>query len=528
MSTERTQRLMRQVARRDLFLKLARALRTGFLLSGALFLLFLLAARLGSLVVEPRPTVLLGTLALCTLGFAALASRRFSNRDAFRLVDARAGTNELFLTAALSEKEAGGFGPIVAAQAEEAASRINPTQVVPFQWQRGAGELLGMAALLALALFFLPRLDPFGKGTQRAKLSQQEQRLAELKKATLIRSEQLVKKTPGLELPPVQKALAALEKTFKEARPSERERNLKELALNQKELGELWRKTSNELSHDAFDRAAQSFGRTDARKTQELRDAIKKGDLAPVKKALAEMRDQLQKLAAMPDSAEKRALQQELSQKLNAMAEAVKQAGTSPEANAALARALEQLDKSKLDPVAGEAALDAIESLNLSEKELEQLAEKVRDGETLEEALRTLQMAKQLADREKLDGSQTGDAKSMGDYAALFAEKMAAMGEPGSGGSGMGPGQGNGARRPENDATKSDFKSEQSKSALNGGKMLMEWKTSEVGQTGERADAFQNSMREVKQGVSEAIASEQVPPGYHSAIQKYFDTLPAK
>jgi hypothetical protein len=32
----------------------------------------------------------------------------------------------------------------------------------------------------------------------------------------------------------------------------------------------------------------------------------------------------------------------------------------------------------------------------------------------------------------------------------------------------------------------------------------------------------------VKQGVSEAIRNERVPPGYHGAIQKYFDNLPEK
>ncbi len=35
-------------------------------------------------------------------------------------------------------------------------------------------------------------------------------------------------------------------------------------------------------------------------------------------------------------------------------------------------------------------------------------------------------------------------------------------------------------------------------------------------------------MRGVKQGVSEALQAEQVPPGYHDAIKKYFDTLPEK
>ena len=48
------------------------------------------------------------------------------------------------------------------------------------------------------------------------------------------------------------------------------------------------------------------------------------------------------------------------------------------------------------------------------------------------------------------------------------------------------------------------------------------------GGCGTRAEDFRNTVREVKQGVSEAIQQEQVPPGYHEAIKKYFDTLPAK
>ena len=32
-------------------------------------------------------------------------------------------------------------------------------------------------------------------------------------------------------------------------------------------------------------------------------------------------------------------------------------------------------------------------------------------------------------------------------------------------------------------------------------------------------------MNQVKQGVSEAILLEQIPPGYHDSIQRYFDTI---
>ena len=63
---------------------------------------------------------------------------------------------------------------------------------------------------------------------------------------------------------------------------------------------------------------------------------------------------------------------------------------------------------------------------------------------------------------------------------------------------------------------------------LTEGKMLLEWKTRDVGESGERADQFREAVRGVKQGVSEALQAEQVPPGYHDAIKKYFDTLPEK
>ncbi len=32
----------------------------------------------------------------------------------------------------------------------------------------------------------------------------------------------------------------------------------------------------------------------------------------------------------------------------------------------------------------------------------------------------------------------------------------------------------------------------------------------------------------MKQGVSEAIVHEQIPPAYHETIRKYFDTLEAE
>ncbi len=92
----------------------------------------------------------------------------------------------------------------------------------------------------------------------------------------------------------------------------------------------------------------------------------------------------------------------------------------------------------------------------------------------------------------------------------------------------MGPNgvPGAGGKAEENDETETAFKSEKTPTQLSGGKMLLQWKVKEEGPTGARTEDYQAAVREVQQGVSEAITNEQVPPGYHDAIQKYFDTLP--
>ena len=115
----------------------------------------------------------------------------------------------------------------------------------------------------------------------------------------------------------------------------------------------------------------------------------------------------------------------------------------------------------------------------------------------------------------------------MADYAALYAalcQKKNVIGP------GMGPGgnPGAGGKAPEDDSLTSAFKQEKEQPKFAGGKTLLQWKTKEVGETGARAEDFREAIRDVKQRVSEAIVAEQVPPGYHGAIQKYFDSLPEK
>lgn len=88
-----------------------------------------------------------------------------------------------------------------------------------------------------------------------------------------------------------------------------------------------------------------------------------------------------------------------------------------------------------------------------------------------------------------------------------------------------GPGTGKGGMAEEDDKGDTDFVHEKTKVAVTKGKMLLEWKMRELSEPGQAAKGYAAGIQDVKQGVSEAILQEQVPPGYHENIQGYFDAL---
>jgi len=527
-----TQRLMRQTSARQFVATLGGRFHVALLVCAGLYLALLLTARLLGLIPDRFTPLTLAAVPSAAVLVALLLARRPSAKSTARLIDTRTGGKDLFLTAAMIAEAPGEFAPIVIGQAEEQAEKLRAAQVVPFRWQRGARDLCAALALLFAAVHFLPQLDPFKKTEQRKNAAQIEEKLEQTKKTTALRSAQLAAEA-GRQSEQVKLALQQLDKVFKEAKPQDREANLKKLGEEQKEIGELWRKVTSDLK--PLDKAAQSFGAADLQKMQQLRDELKKGDVSGLKKELGDLREALRKLAAMPEGAEKRAAQEQLMQQLNDLAQAMKQEMNSPQVAAALERAMQQLDMAKINDLAKDAAQAAQESLQLGEEELKQLAQAIQDGKALEDALKNLQMAKQLAQQEKLDGAEAKGANGMADFEKLFREKMAALGEgkagqagEPNGGPALGPGIGDGSKRPEDETAKTGFKTEKSNSQLTGGKMLLEWKTKEVGDTGARAAEYRDNVQRVKQGVSEAIQQEQVPPGYHEAIKKYFDTLPEK
>lgn len=527
MNTPRTQRLISQASRRLYLTRLGSVFyRAGLIAAGGALLILVLCRLLALL---PSAVVLpwLWVLAVLALIATVLVVRHPSDKDAARCIDERTSSKDLFLTASLAGHSTGEYQSIVLQQAEDRAESLDPSKIIGFSWQRGARDLAICAALLAIGVLWLPQLDPFKKQEQRTKFAKQEEQLKQTKKATAIRAEQ-IKEEQAKENDKIDQALAALEKTFKEAKPQERDTNLKRLGEHQKEIGEMWRQAANQKRNDAFEKGTQKFGQVNPQQTQEWKEALKKGDTSPIKREMEAIKDQMQKLANMPDGAEKRAQQEQLAQRMNQLSEGMKQAATSPQLQAALQRAMEQLDMSKMSQMSKEALDAAQQSMSLSQEELEKLGQAMKDQQSLEDALKNLQMAKQLASDCKLDGQQCKDCNGQGDYAALYSKLMQQSGN--KIGAGMGPNgnPGAGGKAPENDEAETDFKPERSPTQLTAGKTLLQWKTQEMGPTGARTEEYREAVRQVKQGVSEAIAAEQVPPGYHTAIQKYFDSLPEK
>lgn len=525
MNTAQTQRLLVRTGRRLHLVRIGAALHRGWLIAAGAALLALLAARLLALLPAGVVVSWLWLPAALAAIAAFVFARKPQPRDTARLIDERTGSKDLFLTTALLSGPSASFSSIVLSQAEQRAETLDPRRIVPFPWQRAVRDMALSAALIAALAVWLPQFDPFKKKAQRDKLSKQEQQLQQTKKATALRADE-IKNDDAKENDKVKQALAALEKTFKEAKPQERQANLKRLGEHQKEIGEMWRQSANQKRNDAQEQGAQKFGQANPQQSQQWREDLKKGDTTSIKKEMEAIKSDMQKLAEMPDSAEKRAQQEQLAQRLGQLSEGLKQTATSPQLQAALQRAMEQLDMSKLSQMSKEALDAAQQSMSLSDQELEQLAQSMKDQQGLEDALKNLQMAKQLADQQKLDGSQCQNCNGMSDYEALYKKLC----QGGGSGLGMGPnsGQGAGGKADENDEAETGFKQERSPTQLSAGKTLLQWKTQELGPKGARPEEYQEAVKQVKQGVSEAIAAEQVPPGYHGAIQKYFDALPAK
>lgn len=539
MAGRETSRLLQYVSARQRAVSLSRCFYYSLLAFAAVYALLLLCSRLLGLIPDwwfaPESLVLPVVVAAAA---ALVFHRSLREPEAARLVDKSEGTKDLFLTTVLIERCVGEFSPLVVSAAAQRAGEIKPKDVVPFRWQAKAMNIVGALAILALGVLFLPQLDPFGRHEARRRIAERRKELDDSRKATALRKSILKTRHAAASMSKgVEQAIDSLKKSFKGMKPAARKANLRRMAFHKKELGDLWRKAREKKLKDALADAptSQRFGAANRGKGSEWKRQLAKGDPSGVKKEMDELKDLAKKLSETDDPIEREKLKQEIKSRLEAVADCMSSGAGSRPLNDALKRALQQLATSGTQGLSQDALQALRESLDLSNLELDALAQSMRDLKGLEQALRALQSAKRLNDQDRLDGGACEGCMTIDDYAKLFDELSGrgagqCAGGRGTGGWGDGPGTGGAGRGrggivPEDRTVDTDFRTEASKSALTSGKILMEWKTRGLSDPGKADQAFKEHLKAIKQGVSEAVLQEQIPAGYREAIRKYFDVM---
>ena len=548
--------LLKRVGQRMYLVRLGWSTYVSFLVMSGVALAFAATVRLtGALSAgEANSWIRVALLAvpavslLCGLLFARMPGLVESARK----VDSVCDTNDLFLTVTRIAETAGQYQPLVTQDAEDKAVKIAPEKVLtldPTEDPR-CGRRVGSAMLvagLAVAAYFLPSLDPFG--TQLIAKEQQKviEAIQESKKATEIRKQALTEKDSDTAVSEeVGQALEKLAKDLKEMKKAQAASNEKKLNENQKVIGEQLRNTNSALKDlkKNLD-SAQQFGSENTEEMRKMLEGLQQGKPEEMLKKLDSIKEKLERLVKETDPLKKSELAQQLKKDMDDMSKLAGKKAGSKGMQAALERALDQLEKAGDKQNMSTEALDAAkESMELAKMELKELAQSARDLEQLEQALNLIRDAKKLNSEEQLDGEMAADATSMEDYQQLYDEIMGQMGGEGMEGEGEGEGEGNGegegdgnglggqgigkgGKAPEDDAAKTKFQTEKTKTAIKKGKILLSMKTKDAPNADlkDLEAKYSEIITSIKQGTEEAIEKEQAPPGYHEGIKKYFDTL---
>lgn len=533
-----TSRLLNQVMRRMRLAAVGNRFYWTFLLFCGIFGTILIAARFSGLITLPAASSTWLAFAAVPLVAGLLAwlfHRRPTLPDAARLVDRSTGAKDLYLTVSLLNTSAGTYQGLVIQSAEARAAGVKADGVLPFTWQQRFWHAVWVPGLVALGILFLPQFDPFGK-VAAAKLNERRnERLIEQKKTTELRLEEVKRQIEEHEESNATDIeIEELKLAFNKMKADKKNENLKVLSSEQKDIGKLWRQISSEKLKDLMKSSPssdQQFGANQDEKLKKWIKELQEGDAGGIQSELAELKEELQQLAATKDPLKRSELMQDLKERLQNLEKAAREKLGNEQLASALERAMQQMELSENKDLQQEALEASMKSLELSEQEMEQMEQSVKDMKELEEALRTIQQAKKLNDQEKLDGSQGEKCKTLADYEAMYAQMLAESGEEPSEEEGNGGGEqgfGKGGEMPEDDSVETGFKKEQSKSAVVAGKMLLSMQTKGEAEKGEVVRDYKQLMQSVKQGAMEAMNTEQIPPGYHESIKSYFDSLEKK
>src|SRR4029077_11683510 len=135
-------------------------------------------------------------------------------------------------------------------------------------------------------------------------------------------------------------------------------------------------------------------------------------------------------------------LEQKIKKRMKELSDFASDKVNSKPLTAALQRAMKQLETAKMEGLDQESVDAADRSLDLTKLELKEIAQSAKDLKALEEALKVVQMAKQLNDQEKLDGEQSDAAQTIEEYAEFYSQLLADLGMAEGEGDGDGEGLG--------------------------------------------------------------------------------------
>lgn len=401
----RAQELMRRVGRRCRTASLGVRVYVAFIIFAAVYFILLMISRLLGLFPGWFTPLTLLVVPGCAAALGLVLYHKPDMAEVARVVDMKTGTDDLFLTTVMIENSAGEYKPLVLQKAEEKAGTIQPENIVTYRWAPRMKMMVLVAAILLAGVFFVPRLDPFGKEEVRQRAARQKERIKDAKKATKQRLA-VLKKSKAPHSKEVKKALEELKKTINRMKPEEKKTNSDKLKLTQKELGKLWRKTSQEKLKDSLSGAQddQNFGKGDSEKLSEWKQELREGSAASAKEELARLQRLARELENTSDPYEREKLREQIRKDLEDLARLAREVLKSKPLSSSLARAREQLDMSALKGLSKEALEAMRESMKLAQEELERLAQAARDLKSLEEALKMLQLAKKLNNLKGIDG----------------------------------------------------------------------------------------------------------------------------
>jgi hypothetical protein len=520
--------LVSAVARRHYLARLGRAAALAVAIACAVQLAALLTLRLTGLLPAFFGWSTLALPPLIGLAIAVLAVRPTQRAAAARLTDRGLGAEDLFVTACDAQAP-GEYRPLVAKQAAAKAEGARPATIVPWRPLPRSGIAAGAVIALAAATLLVPQLDPFGRQARAQQSAKRAKALEQVRDATKQKLEELKAREPEAKVSAeVAEELKKLQATLDAMKPDAQAANQKALEAAKSELAvklEQERADRFGKSVDEGERAQELGAAADRAAAEAMKKQLEKGETAEAEKAIDELKTLADQLEKTKDPAERAKLAEKMHRQLKALEEAAKSqpAGFTQ----AVRQALDQLAQAGNQDLSDQSLQALRDSLDLARLEMQSSAQGERDLQSMQEALQAMHLAQKLNEKGGLNGADSQGLATLEDYKKLYADALAKLGKQGKGDGGGqgGEGQGDGSKRESDDTVKSDFAPEQDSSPLSAGKTLMQWKTHGQAEAGKVQEDYLPAVRAVQQGVSEALVREQVPPGYHDGVKKYFDGL---